>query len=353
MNPAALKANLGDLPAGGTIIVDTHDFTDRALARVGWKANPLDDGTLDRFIVHSVDLTQLTLDALADTELSRKDAGRSKNMFALGLLSWMYSRPVEGTLEFLRQKFANKPNDRRGEHHRIQGGLELRRDDRGVRGHLRGQARSSMATGTYRNISGNAALAYGLIAAAQRAELPLFLGAYPITPGIGHPARAVQAQALRRADVPGRGRDRRHRRRHRGVVRRSARGHDVVGPGHRAQGRGDRAGRVAGDPAGHLRHPARRAVHRPADQDRAIRPAAGDVRTQRRGAGADRRAAVAGRLLRRDHRGGPHRSDLSHSGVLPLRRLPGQWLRAVAGADRRRTARPARRVRHRAQRTRR
>ena len=109
MNPAALKANLADLPAGGTIIVDTHDFTERALARVGWKANPIDDGTLDGFTVHAVDLTQLTLDALADTQLSRKDAGRSKNMFALGLLSWMYSRPVEGTLAFLRQKFSAKP----------------------------------------------------------------------------------------------------------------------------------------------------------------------------------------------------------------------------------------------------
>src|SRR5947199_151676 len=109
MNPAALKANLADLPVGATIIVDAHDFTDRALARVGWKANPIEDGTLDGFTVHALDLTRLTLDALADTELSRKDAGRSKNMFALGLLSWMYSRPVEGTLAFLRQKFAAKP----------------------------------------------------------------------------------------------------------------------------------------------------------------------------------------------------------------------------------------------------
>src|SRR5919112_4950206 len=90
MNPAALKANLGDVPKGGTLIVDTHDFTPRALARVGWSSNPLEDGTLDGFTVHAIDLTQLTLDALAGSELSRKDAGRSKNMFALGLLSWMY-----------------------------------------------------------------------------------------------------------------------------------------------------------------------------------------------------------------------------------------------------------------------
>src|SRR5881397_2763012 len=110
MNPAALKANLGDVPKGATLIVDTHDFTTRALARVGWSANPLEDGTLDGFTVHAVDLTQLTLDALEGTELSRKDAGRSKNMFSLGLLSWMYSRPTESTLDFIKQKFASKPD---------------------------------------------------------------------------------------------------------------------------------------------------------------------------------------------------------------------------------------------------
>src|SRR3954449_8587492 len=109
MTPAALKANLADVPKGGTLIVDTHDFTGRALARVGWAGNPLEDGTLEGYTVHGVDLTQLTLDALAGTELSRKDAGRSKNMFALGLLSWMYSRSVEGTVTNLETKFARKP----------------------------------------------------------------------------------------------------------------------------------------------------------------------------------------------------------------------------------------------------
>src|SRR5438552_579568 len=95
MDPAALKANLGDLPKGATIIVDTRDFTDRALARIGWNSNPIDDGTLENYTVHAIDLTQLTLDALAGTSVSRKDAGRSKNMYALGLLSWMYARPTE------------------------------------------------------------------------------------------------------------------------------------------------------------------------------------------------------------------------------------------------------------------
>jgi 2-oxoglutarate ferredoxin oxidoreductase subunit alpha len=181
MNPAALKANLVDLPKGGTIIVDTHDFTDRALARIGWTSNPLEDGTLDSFTVHAVDLTQLTLDALAGTSLSRKDAGRSKNMFALGLLSWMYSRPVEGTLHFLRQKFASRPDIADANIIAFKAGWNF------------GETTESFAVayevkpaplpaGVYRNITGNMALSYGLITAAQRAGLPLFLGAYPITP---------------------------------------------------------------------------------------------------------------------------------------------------------------------------
>ena len=181
MNPAALKANLADLPGGGTIIVDTHDFTERALARVGWKSNPLEDGTLDRFTVHAVDLTQLTLDALADTELSRKDAGRSKNMFALGLLSWMYSRPTEGTLTFLRQKFANKPAIAEANVTAFKAGWNYGETTEafGVTYEVKP---APLPAGTYRNITGNMALAYGLIAASQRSGLPLFLGAYPITP---------------------------------------------------------------------------------------------------------------------------------------------------------------------------
>ncbi len=181
MNPAALKANLADLPGGGTIIVDTHDFTERALARVGWKSNPLEDGTLDRFTVHAVDLTQLTLDALADTELSRKDAGRSKNMFALGLLSWMYSRPTEGTLTFLRQKFASKPAIAEANVTAFNAGWNYGETTEafGVTYEVKP---APLPAGTYRNITGNMALAYGLLAASQRSGLPLFLGAYPITP---------------------------------------------------------------------------------------------------------------------------------------------------------------------------
>jgi 2-oxoglutarate ferredoxin oxidoreductase subunit alpha len=181
MNPAALKANIADLPKNGTLIVDTHDFTTRALARIGWATNPLEDGTLDSFHVHALDLTQLTLDALADTALSRKDAGRSKNMFALGLLSWMYSRPVADTLAFLEAKFAKSPDIAAANVLAFKTGWNYGEttEDFAVSYEIKPAA---MPAGVYRNITGNLALAYGLVAASQQAKLPLFLGAYPITP---------------------------------------------------------------------------------------------------------------------------------------------------------------------------
>jgi len=181
MNPAALKANLADLPKGATIIVDNRDFTERALTRIGWNSNPLEDGTLDNFIVHSLDLTQLTLDALEDSGLSRKDAGRSKNMYALGLLSWMYSRPSEGTLKFLREKFAKKPEIAEANIKAFKAGWNYGETTEafGVAYEVKPAA---LPSGQYRNIAGNLALAYGLIAGARQAKLPLFLGAYPITP---------------------------------------------------------------------------------------------------------------------------------------------------------------------------
>jgi 2-oxoglutarate ferredoxin oxidoreductase subunit alpha len=181
MNPAALKANLADLPRNGVIIVDTHDFTTRALAKVGWQTNPLEDGTLEAFQVHAVDLTRLTTDALEGTALSRKDAQRSKNMFALGLLSWLYGRPTEGTLAFLRAKFASRPDVADANVTAFKAGWNYGEttEEFAVSYEIKP---APLAAGTYRNITGNLALSYGLIAAAHQARLPLYLGAYPITP---------------------------------------------------------------------------------------------------------------------------------------------------------------------------
>jgi 2-oxoglutarate ferredoxin oxidoreductase subunit alpha len=181
MNPAALKANLGDMPKGSTLIVDTHDFGDRALAKVGWSSNPLEDGTLESYNLHALNLTEMTLEALSGSELSRKDAGRSKNMFALGLLSWMYSRPTEATVEFIQSKFKNKPDIANANITAFKAGYNYGETTEAfaVKYEVKPAAQTA---GTYRNISGNLALSYGLVAAAKRAELPLFLGAYPITP---------------------------------------------------------------------------------------------------------------------------------------------------------------------------
>ena len=181
MNPAALKANLKDLPRGMDLIVNTDEFTKRNLVKVGYQQNPLEDGSLEGYKLHPVPLTSLTVKALEDQSISRKDAERAKNMFALGLLSWLYGRPSEGTLSFLEAKFGKKPEIYKANVTAFQAGWNYGEttEDFSVRYEVKP---APIAPGKYRNITGNTALAYGLIAAGQLAELPLFLGSYPITP---------------------------------------------------------------------------------------------------------------------------------------------------------------------------
>jgi 2-oxoglutarate/2-oxoacid ferredoxin oxidoreductase subunit alpha len=181
MNPAALKANLSDLPPGADIIVNTDEFTTRNLAKVGYSANPLGDGSLDGYAVHPVALTSMTVGALADFAISKKDAERAKNMFALGLLSWMYSRPYQSTLEFLGRKFAARPELVAANTAAFRAGWNFGEttEDFSVRYEVKP---ARMRPGTYRNITGNAALALGIVAARVRSGLPVVLGAYPITP---------------------------------------------------------------------------------------------------------------------------------------------------------------------------
>ncbi|MFI1413096.1 2-oxoacid:acceptor oxidoreductase subunit alpha [Streptomyces sp. NPDC020707] len=183
MNPAALKANIADVPRGAEIIVNTDEFTKRAMSKVGYATSPLEDGSLDGFSVHPVPLTTLTVEALKSFDLSRKEAERSKNMFALGLLSWMYHRPTEGTEKFLRTKFAKKPDIAAANIAAFRAGWNFGEttEDFAVSYEI-APATQAFPTGTYRNISGNLALSYGLIAASRQADLPLYLGSYPITP---------------------------------------------------------------------------------------------------------------------------------------------------------------------------
>ncbi len=195
MNPAALKANLRDLPRGGTIIVDTAEFTKRNLAKIGWLSNPIEDGTLANYSVHALDLTGLATGAVAEFELTRKDASRTKNMFALGLLSWLYSRPVEGTLNFLAEKFANKPLYRDANTAAFKAGYAYGETTEvfEVQYHV---DPAPMPKGRYRQVTGNIATAYGLIVGAHKAGLQLFLGSYPITP-----ASDILHELSRRKDV--------------------------------------------------------------------------------------------------------------------------------------------------------
>ncbi|MEV3928745.1 MULTISPECIES: 2-oxoacid:acceptor oxidoreductase subunit alpha [unclassified Streptomyces] len=183
MNPAALKANIADVPRGADIIVNTDEFTKRPMAKVGYADSPLEDGSLEAYNVHPVPLTTLTIEALKEFGLSRKEAERSKNMFALGLLSWMYNRPTEGTETFLRSKFARKPDIAEANVAAFRAGWNFGEttEDFAVSYEV-APASKAFPTGTYRNISGNLALSYGLIAAGRQADLPVYLGSYPITP---------------------------------------------------------------------------------------------------------------------------------------------------------------------------
>ena len=181
MNPAALRANLGDLNKGATIIVDTHDFSARNLTKAGYQVSPLDDESLTEFAVHPLDLTGMTVAAVKEYGLTRKDAARAKNMFALGLLSWMYGRPIETTLSFLTTRFAKVPEIRDANITAFKAGWNFGETTETFVVQYEVKP-ATMAPGTYRNITGNLALAYGLIAAGVRSGLPLFLGSYPITP---------------------------------------------------------------------------------------------------------------------------------------------------------------------------
>src|SRR2546423_4790230 len=181
MNPAALKTNIADLPPGGTLIVNSDAFAERNLQKAGYDANPLTDGSLADYNVHEVPLTSMTVEALKEIEITSREAERAKNMFALGLMSWMYTRPTESTVEFIEKKFASKP------------AIALANITAFKAGYAFGETTEAFAVsyevkpakltpGTYRNITGNTAIAYGLIAASVKSGLPLFLGAYPITP---------------------------------------------------------------------------------------------------------------------------------------------------------------------------
>jgi 2-oxoglutarate ferredoxin oxidoreductase subunit alpha len=181
MNPAALQANLHDLTAGGTLIVNADSFDERNLAKAGYETNPLEDGSLASYTVFQVPMTSLTLAAVEPTGAKPRDAERSKNFFALGLVSWMYTRPVETTLGWIESRFAKAPMVKEANTLAFKAGYNFGETTE-LFDHAYQVEPAKLEPGTYTNISGNTALAWGVVAAGQLAQLPVFLGSYPITP---------------------------------------------------------------------------------------------------------------------------------------------------------------------------
>jgi 2-oxoglutarate ferredoxin oxidoreductase subunit alpha len=181
MNPAALKANVADLPRGGLIIANSDEFTKRNLAKVGYEANPLESDELSDYVVQAVPMTTLTLGAVEEIGAAKKDGQRAKNMFALGLLSWMYGRELEHSETFIREKFGRKPAIAEANVLALRAGWNYGETTEAFATTYQ-VAPARLQPGEYRQISGNTALAYGVVAAGQLAGIKIVLGSYPITP---------------------------------------------------------------------------------------------------------------------------------------------------------------------------
>jgi 2-oxoglutarate/2-oxoacid ferredoxin oxidoreductase subunit alpha len=181
MNPAALRANISDLPVGGTLLVNEDAFGEKNLTKVGYETNPLEDGSLSTYRIIQVPMTSITLEACKELGVKPRDAERSKNLFALGLISWMYTRPTKQTIDWIEEKFAAKPMVRDANVAAFKAGYHFG-ETAELFDHPFEIPPADLAPGRYRNITGNLATAYGLIAASQTSKLPMVYASYPITP---------------------------------------------------------------------------------------------------------------------------------------------------------------------------
>ena len=273
MNPAALKTNVGDLPAGGALIVNSDAFTQQNLNKAAYASNPLTDGSLKH--VHGVRGPDLGLNerSLEGLEMTSKQKDLTKNFFALGLMFWLYERSMDPTITWIGQKFGARP-------------IVAEANTRALKaGYAFGETTEMFHT-TYRVPKAQLDPGHVPQHHGQRGDRPRLpdrrearqpaavLRLVPDHAGLGHPPPAVGLQALRRPDLPGRGRDRGRRRRDRRVLRRRARAHRHVRPRRRAQAGGDRPRGHDRAAARRHRRPARRPVDRHADQGRAGGPAA-------------------------------------------------------------------------------
>ena len=335
MNPAALKADLARLEQGGTLIVNEDAFDERNLEKAEYTSNPLEDGTVSGYRVIKVPMTSLTKDACVPLGVKPRDAERSKNFFALGLVSFMYTRPVQPTLDWIVERFAKNEQVMAANTAAFKAGLHFGETTEQV-GHRYEVRPAKLPGGEYTSITGNTALAWGLVAAGQLAKLPVLLGSYPITPAsdILHELskhkhfgiRTVQAEdeiaaagmALGAAFAG-----------HLGVTTTS-------GPGLSLKSETISLAVSIELPMLIIDIQRGGPVDRPAHQDRGRRPQPRHVRPPRRGAAPDRRLLQPGAVLRRRDRGGPDRAQVPHAGDPAVRRLPRQRLRAVADPRRRR-----------------
>ena len=181
LNPAALKANIKALDKGGVLVVNSDAFVERNLEKAGYAANPLEDGTLSGYQVFEVPMTSMTLRATEHVGLTKKEAERCKNMFALGLLSWMFSRPTDVTIDWVEQRFSGKAQLLDANLSAFKAGYNFGETTE-LFAHHYAVRPAPAKPGTYRNITGATALAWGLIAASVRSGLPIFYASYPITP---------------------------------------------------------------------------------------------------------------------------------------------------------------------------
>ena len=182
MNPAALKTNLKDLPKGSTLIVNTDAFVPRNLDKAGYASNPLEDGSLADWQVHPVAVTTMTLESVKGIEgITPREGERAKNMFALGLMCWLFGRPTQGTVDFINEKFSKRPEIAAANIAAFNAGYHFGETSETFAISYEVKP-AKLKPGKYRQINGNSALVYGLVAASIQAKRALFLGAYPITP---------------------------------------------------------------------------------------------------------------------------------------------------------------------------
>jgi 2-oxoglutarate ferredoxin oxidoreductase subunit alpha len=332
MNPAALKADLDKVSKGGTLVINEDAFTQRNLEKAGYDHDPTTDGSLDSYQVFKVPMTSITIRAVEEIGISKKEAERAKNMFALGLLSWMYGRPTDVTLDWLKSKFGGKREIFEANASAFKAGYNFGETTEVFAHQVRVKAAPAIP-GTYRNVAGAQTLAWGLVAAAQRGGMHLFYASYPITPASD---LLHELSKLKNFDVL------------------TVQAEDEIAAVNMALGAsftGQLAATGTSGPGldlkadGLRRRPAGGSVDGHADEDGTERPPPGAVRASWRLAAPGGRGLHPRGLFRGSDGSRQGRREVSNAGDPALRQLPAEFVGAVAIARHRLPARDRARVR--------